>query len=197
LTGPCSFTCLVACNLGLEHLVGVAPDADLVAAIRDETSNLVGLSDFCIEEGARVVLHEYAPWVGYHLDGSSDLEAFIDKTVDEGVAHINPVGNLSTSDKLCKRPIPAGAETVIPIEAPPASQDAPFHSLGLSLLWRDVTRALSFSLEDPTGVSKPLTMVNGTLYEDWHDGLMLWAAREDSSRGTARLDVYVFGAQMN
>jgi hypothetical protein len=37
-----------------------------------------------------------------------------------------------------------------------------------------------------TGGSEPI-------YTDWHDGLTIYAGREDSSRGTARLDVYVYG----
>ena len=74
------------------------------ATNRDGTSDLK-LAKFCRTEGARVILHEYAPWYGYHLDGSSPLEQYIDESSAEGVVHVNPAGNLSGSDKLYKREI--------------------------------------------------------------------------------------------
>jgi MYXO-CTERM domain-containing protein len=86
---------------------------------------------------------------------------------------------------------------VIPIEAPADSQFAPFRLMGLSLLWRDPSRNLALTLEDPTGFSMPLTVDAKPLSAAWHDGLYVYGAREDSSRGTAKIDVYIAGDQMS
>lgn len=180
---------------GLTRLVGMAPDAELVVAVHDESGTELELADFCIDEGARVVLHEYAPWVGYPLDGSSDLEEYIDETAAKGVVHVNPAGNLSTSKKLMKRSLPPGKTTVVPVEVPAESWQGPYRLMGLSLLWRDPSRDLAVVLEDPLGATKDLPATDGdVLYEKWQGGLMIYAGREDSSRGTARIDVYVLGA---
>ena len=183
-------------NRGLTKLVGIAPDADLVMASETKGGDELVMTDFCVDEGARVVLHEYAPWQGYHLDGSSDLEQYIDDTVGDGIAHVNPAGNLSTSQKLSKRMIPAGAETVLTVAAPPDSPYAPFAFLGITLLWRDTSRDLTVVLEDPTGFTMQLTNTGpSTVFEPWHDGLTIYAERDDSTRGTAKVDIYLFGQQ--
>lgn len=187
---------IVGGNIGLTRLVGIAPDADIVSASNVDGSADVTLTDFCIDEGARVVLHEYAPWLGYHLDGSSPLEKLIDTSVAEGIAHINPAGNLSTSQKLYKNTLKAGQVSVIPIEAPTKSPYGAFTFLGLSFLWRDPSRNLALELEDPNGVKRAVTSASPTeqINTEWTPGLTLYAFREDSDRGTARVDVYVFGA---
>ena len=81
---------------------------EIIASRTEQDGDLLQLADFCLEDGARVLLHEYAPWAGYHVDGSSDMEALIDQSSATGVAHINPAGNLSTSKKLYKQQLPAG-----------------------------------------------------------------------------------------
>jgi subtilisin family serine protease len=184
---------MVGGAVGLTKLVGIAPDADLVMASNTDGTSLFTLTDFCIDQGARVVLHEYAPWVGYHLDGSSSLEKLIDKSTAKDVVHINPAGNLSGAQKLFKRQIPSGEETAVAIEAPADSPYGDFTYLGLSILWRDPTRALGLTLEDPTGFAKVLSpATNEVIYEAWHDGLSVYALREDSDRGTARVDIYIW-----
>jgi subtilisin family serine protease len=178
---------------GLTRLVGMAPDVEVVSAALTEIGQETELTDFCIEEGARVVLHEYAPWVGFHLDGSSELELLISETAQEGIVHVNPAGNLSGSRKLYKKSFAAGSSPEIPVEVPIDSPYGDFRFLGMSWLWRDPARALAMTLEDPTGFSMEITTGGSFLYTDWHDGLKVYAERIDSSRGTARVDVYIFG----
>ena len=184
---------MVGGAIGLTKLVGIAPDADLVMASNTDGTSPVTLTDFCIDQGARVVLHEYAPWVGYHLDGSSPLEELIDTSSAKEVVHINPAGNLSRSQKLFKRSVPSGEETAIAIEAPKNSPYGDFTYLGLSILWRDPSRNLALTLEEPTGFAKSVSpSPNETIFEDWNKGLSVYALREDSTRGTARVDIYIF-----
>lgn len=182
---------------GLMTKVGLAPEAELIMATQGDAPTDLSylLSRFCVEQGARVVLHEYAPWVGYHLDGSSQLERYIDTTTTAapGVAHINPAGNLSGSQKLYKRAHPAGAQTDVEVLVPDDFYGGDFELIFLTLLWRDTSRLLSVALEDSTGYSRQLPTVDGEyIYEDWHDGLVLYAERSDSGRGTAKLDIYIW-----
>ena len=179
---------------GLTGLVGMAPGADLVMATDTEGGAEVAMTDFCIEEGARVVLHEYAPWMGYHLDGSSDMEGLIDDTsVNDGIVHVNPAGNLATSMKLYKRLVPSGQATDIEIEVP--NIGATF--VGASLLWLDTSVDLSLVLNGPGGVSVPVDTSAFGAQIEFVPGVTLYSFRTDSSRGTARADFYLVRDQSN
>jgi len=183
---------LVAGVRGLTKLVGVAPEADLIMATSDQGDNELQLTDWCIGEGARVVLHEYAPWVGYHLDGSSEMEALIDDTSAQGVSHINPAGNLSTARKLAKLTIPAGETTTLPINVPEGSG---IQVMGLSLLWRTPSRDLELELVSPSGQASAVLTRSATPQEtDFGDDFTIYNQRVDSSRGTALTTGYLFAS---
>jgi subtilisin family serine protease len=173
---------LVGGQVGLGHLVGIAPDADLVMATDTEIGGEFARTNFCLDEGARVVLHEYAPWVGHSLDGSSHVEALIDATTLDGVTHVNPVGNLSGSQKAAK--VRHQGETVLPLTLPSMGAK----TLAVTLLWPDASRGLTVELVGPDGVTHPLAA--GALLEwEGHTGFV---TRDVSSRGTTRLDLTVF-----
>lgn len=178
---------LLGGQLGFGRLVGMAPDADLVMAAERGGGREYAMTNFCINRGARVVLHEYAPWQGYHLDGSSDLEQLIDESSLEGVVHINPAGNLSTSQKLMRRTLDASGTTTLPIAVP--AINATF--FGTTLLWLDASRDLSFRIESPSGAALDIG-TGQSLVQTAIDGKTLYAFREDSPRGTAKLDIYIF-----
>jgi Subtilase family len=189
---------MVSGQPGLSDKVGIAPDADLLMAVRTDGSELTTIGQWCRDEGAQVMLHEYAPWYGFHMDGSGPLESFIDQSSveqgggEQGMAHINPAGNLSTSQKLYKNVHPAGQTTTITVSPPPDTPNLPFGFIGLTILWHDVDRDLAIVLEDPDGYSVNMPVTEGILYDPFHDGLFVYAERDDSDRGTARVDVYIF-----
>jgi subtilisin family serine protease len=176
---------LVGGQVGLGHLVGIAPDAELVMATDTELGGEFARTSFCLSEGARVVLHEYAPWVGHSLDGSSDVETLIDETTASGVTHVNPVGNLSGSQKAAK--FLHQGETVIPLDLP--SMGA--RTIAITLLWRDESRGVTVELVSPDGVVHPLA-AGAALTWPGHTG---YATRDVSSRGTARLDLTIFAEE--
>ena len=173
---------------GLNRYVGLAPDAEIVVgAFGNGFVGELALGDFCVEEGARVVVHEYAPWFSHFLDGSSPMESFIDTTSAQGVTHINPVGNLAGSDKQYKRDHPSGERSTLEVDNPSAG----YEGMVLTVLWRDPSRPLSFELEladgqtttIPGGLgSQTLSLTNTNVFVN----------RADSDRGTAMLDVQVF-----
>jgi subtilisin family serine protease len=175
-------------QLGRSGLVGVAPGAELVMATDTRGDREVAMAQFCIQQGARVVLHEYAPWVGYHLDGSSPMEQLIDTSSAQGVVHVNPAGNLSTSKKLYKRTIPAGQVTDIRLDVP----EIGIRFVYFTLLWRDASRELEATLLGPGGIEQPIPLVSEGGEVAWDPDTTLFAYRADSSRGTAMATTYLF-----
>lgn len=174
---------------GLTSLLGVAPGADLLMATDPQGGREWQMTDWCIDEGARVVLHEYAPWVGYHLDGSSPMEELIDATSAEGVSHVNPAGNLSGAQKLAKVTVPSGAATAIPLVVP---EGLGAQVLGLTFLWRTPSRDLTFELIAPDGeVVGAFATSPDPVYAPWGE-LELGTQRWDSSRGTAMTLGYLY-----
>ena len=174
---------------GLMLKTGIAPGADLIAVVRGSPSEYVGLVQHCIDEGAQVVLHEYAPWVQFFLDGSSALEQLIDETSEQGVAHVNPAGNLSGSRKLFKRDIPAGETTTIDVVA---DGNNTYQLLQLTVLWREPGRELGVIFEDPDGRTLQVP-TSGNVYQDFGDsGLTIYADRYTSDRGTTKVDLLLF-----
>lgn len=177
---------------GLTRLVGVAPGADLLMAQDLTGGGEYAMTEWCIDQGARVVLHEYAPWVGYHLDGSSPMEGLIDATSATGVSHINPAGNLSGAKKLAKLTIPAGETTDLQVELPAGYG---IQYLGLSLLWRTPGRDLSFEIVGPDGdVLDTLSTTEAPQYTPFGD-FEIGSQRWDSPRGTAMVQGYIYRTQ--
>ncbi len=188
LHGVGSSGVMVAGQPGLSRRVGMAPDADLIMATDLDGDRQVQMTQFCVQEGAKVVLHEYAPWVGYHLDGSSSLEALIDESFGEGVVHVNPAGNLSTAQKLMKRALAAGETRDLTIQVPALGANV---MVG-SFLWRDTSRALSFTITTPTGDTVALGG-GGAGFQTAVDATFdVAGASYDSSRGTRMIYFYVY-----
>lgn len=177
---------LLGGQVGLGKLVGIAPDAELVMATHPSAGHEFALTSFCLDEGARVVLHEYAPWVTHALDGSSDVETLIDESTLAGVSHVNPAGNLSGSRKGYKALLPAQAQSTVEIEVPAHGAT----TMIASFLWREEERELAFELQSPDGESLALAQDGSSVL--W-GGRVVQAVQETSSRGTQRLDVYVWG----
>jgi subtilisin family serine protease len=192
LHGTASATVLAGGTPGLAAHTGIAPDAELLFAVRGEaTAALYTWAFWCVQEGARVVLHEYAPWQGFPLDGSSLLEQFIDETSARGVAHVAPAGNLATKRKHYLHAHPGAATTTVEIEAPARHPGGPFHLLGVTLLWRDASRQPVVVLESPTGTTRELPL-DGVLVTGFEGGLRLSASRSVTTRSTVQLDALVF-----
>ncbi len=186
--GTGSSSVWVGGHRGLSTKTGIAPDADLIMAVHDQFLGEAEATDFCVNEGARVVLHEYAPWTRYPLDGSTAHEQLIDVTSGNGVAHINPAGNLSTARHMYKRSHPAGEQTAVEIRA----SGAPYKYMGLTFLWRDPSRSVAATIVDPDGRSRVLP-IKGFESDTWEDGQTeYFAQRRTTSRGTVQLDVMIY-----
>ncbi|MCB9673919.1 MAG: S8 family serine peptidase [Alphaproteobacteria bacterium] len=81
---------------------GLAPDAELVFVSRYEVEQLSDLLDFIeVAEGLEVdvLLHEYAPWLGYSLDGTDPIEQAVDQLAEQGMVQVCAAGNLADAGK--------------------------------------------------------------------------------------------------
>lgn len=193
---------LVGGQRGFSALVGIAPEADLLLASThnsgDPTGSLVPLITWAAQQGAQVMLHEYAPWVGYHMDGSSNHEQLMDQAAAQGIPQVNPAGNLGGSKKHAVALVPTQGFLELPLVVPqPALGQPGYTFLQLGLLWRDPQRTLHLDLRQPGGGEMSLgatgTSGESQVFDDGRTWVYAW--RDDSPRGTAMFGLYVFGYQ--
>lgn len=182
---------MIGGQLGHHRRIGAAPDAEVVMGQMTTTTGLGELMTWLEEQGAELILHEYAPWTGYHLDGSSLHEQMMDQLSARGIPQVNPAGNLGGSGKQASLTIGGGETATTSIQMVRANGEYSF--LQLTLLWRAPGVDLEVRLIDPSGRSQVLSdrNLNGL---PWGDGASTWYSyREDSSRGTAMDDFYLLG----
>ena len=182
---------LVAGVQGLTKVVGIAPDADLLLGVAPQQEALAPAQTFTwmVQSGAQVVLHEYAPWTGIHLDGSTNFEGMMDAAASRGVAQANPTGNLGGSQKACVFQMTSGNATDLHIEVPQgwgiSYVNATFH-------WMDSTREFTFILHSPTGEDVDLGQAEqGVILQDGTTSL--YAYQDTSPGGSVMIDTYLWG----
>lgn len=120
-----------------QSLRGVAPGADVLVATSGREDVVTGLQ-WLVDQGANVLLTEYAPWVAVSLDGSSEVEAFLDAAKKKGILTASPAGNLGGSMKHVTIAAKTGSN-VVSVET-----DGTFES----------SRALYFSFHHTGGARK-------------------------------------------
>lgn len=183
---------MVAGQPGFNQRLGAAPDAELLMGTMSRMTGLADLMTWLQSQGADLILHEYAPWTGYHLDGSSLHEEMLDELSARGIPQINPAGNLGGSGKQLSLTVAPGATATTTLDMNDVG--AAYGFLQLTTLWRAPEVDLELWLIDPEGRSRRLRHdnING---EAWGDGSStLYSFREDSSRGTAMIDTYLLGS---
>jgi len=174
---------------GHHRLVGLAPDADLMMGIHG--TMLTPLLIWLHKSGVDVILHEYAPWTGYHMDGSSNHEQLLDQAAKLGVPQVTPAGNLGGAHKHMRVTIQGGSTVQVPLNVPASSSSRIYHYMALTLLWRDPKADLEFSLQDSAARTNKLAYSNITS-QPWGDGqTVYYSYRKDSARGTAMMDLYL------
>jgi hypothetical protein len=87
---------------GQRRFRGLAPESELVFISRSNVESLGGLLDFidaAQELEVDVLLHEYAPWIGYALDGTDPVEQLVDELAESGMVQVCAAGNLADAGK--------------------------------------------------------------------------------------------------
>lgn len=89
---------------GVSRLLGLAPRAELVLSDyfgqgENRDGGLVAGMQWVIDQGAHVLVTEFAPYAGVTLDGSSEGEQLLDAFADAGGVPVSPAGNLALGHK--------------------------------------------------------------------------------------------------
>jgi subtilisin family serine protease len=180
-TGVCGI--LASGTKGLTKYTGIAPGAELIfAANANET--LLTLYDWAVNvEGADVVVHEYAPWTSYFMDGSSNMEIAMDNASTAGVVNANPAGNLGGANKGLRTVINPGVEKVIGLDF----AESGYTYVSITLLWRDLATNITGTLVTPDG-TLDLNLDYGVLTS----GASYWVIRDQSTGGTKMIDIIIY-----
>jgi len=162
---------LVGGQPGVSRWLGLAPGAQLLL---DDSTSSDGPSagvQWAIDNGANVILTEYAPYAGVSLDGSGEDERLLDAANDQGVITVSPAGNLVGGKKHRTVTLTPGVVTSLALPTDGYFRGA--RALQMSLHHRGVARGITVTLELPDQQvlaipdafsNKPISTSLGLLY---------------------------------
>ena len=173
---------LVGGIAGVSRWLGLAPGAELLAADTRRAGDMTGTTgsiQWALDQGADVILTEYAPYASVTLDGSSEEELLLDAALAENVVPVSPAGNLATGFKHRTVSLAAGENTV-DLRVDPHSPVG--RLLQLSVHHRAPARAVTYALTLPSGRRVDLpTSPRGTPLGDGHT---VYTTARTTARGT-------------
>ena len=170
---------------------GLVGDADIVLFsnlyAENDADFIEGIAWGIEDEGADVVLHEYAQWIGVPLDGSRALDVALEESHAEGIVHVCPAGNLGESGKHGQT---ADDPAVLDFSVPSASFSDPAPAwFRLLLHWRAPKTELECTLRNPA--AETLVLAPGT--EQSFGVSTVMSERWDTAGGTSILELSVDG----
>jgi subtilisin family serine protease len=186
---------LVGGTAGMRRYVGVAPDADLLVA--QTGAGYTTYIPWARNRGADVMLYEFGRWVLQFLDGSDDIDQAVDSEQATSV-QVVPAGNLAGGGKHAQFTVSAGSSYTMNVNVPLLSPSIKW--LLISFPWRNTSNNLDFELWRPGGPWWPAdpswldVTPPGSGCWEWNglsDSYYVVFCRENSTRGTARVDIYV------
>jgi hypothetical protein len=171
---------------GLTRFAGIAPDADLILASYTDMDYMTCLS-WVLEQEPDIVLHEAGSWVDCFLDGSSPEEvAMDDSTLEAGVVHVNPAGNLGGSGKHARVDVAAGETAEVGLNIPDLGYFV-LHAAIMSFLWRQSSADLRFEMCSVEGICDDFTEAGYDGKNIWDGTMFVLGWQETSDRGTRKL----------
>ena len=153
--------------------VGLAPGADLVGYMstrsRGSGSGKYGQHQEYIKDardsGVDVLVHEWTDWYSTAQDGSTNLEQVMDTTRDQGLVHVNPLGNLNVSRKHKGVDVAPGESVEFTFQVDDGlqrgGQTYPYRAAWISLLWR-TSQKPTWTLVSPEGDTVELQANSGS-----------------------------------
>jgi subtilisin family serine protease len=178
---------------GVSRLLGLAPRAELVltdyVGLGDNRDNgLVAGMQWVVDQGANVLVTEFAPYSSVTLDGSSEGEALLDAFADAGGVPVSPAGNLATGFKHRHVMLRPGAN---PIALTTDEVFSGAQYISFSIHTRQVGRMLRLTLGAPgmTPVQLPVNAPRGLTFGPGIIGLVESSV---TMRGTQMTHVSLF-----
>jgi uncharacterized repeat protein (TIGR01451 family) len=175
------------------RFVGVAPEAELLCADRINNGYTTYIP-WAANLGADVMLYEFGGWIAEFMDGSSNMEQMMDAQAAAGVVQVVPAGNLAGSNKEDTQVIPGGGSQVFTANL---STLTSISRISMAFLWRDPTVDVTYTITAPNGISSTVlaaTTGGSWAYPQSFAGRTIWYRRLDSSRGTAKYDLWIDGS---
>jgi uncharacterized repeat protein (TIGR01451 family) len=174
------------------RFVGVAPEAELLSADRINNGYITYIP-WAANLGADVMLYEFGGWIGEFMDGSSIMEQMLDMQSANGIVQVVPAGNLAGSNKEDTQVIPGSGSHVFTANLSTLSI---ISRISMAFLWRNPTVDVTYTITAPNGISS--TVLSATTGGSWASqsfaGYTIWYRRLDSSRGTAKYDLWIDGS---
>lgn len=167
---------------GVTRHLGLSPGAELIVGAGHDIGTAEELQ-WALDQGANVLLTEYAPFVGVPLDGSSEDDKIIDAAFNRGVLTVSPAGNLAESNKHRTLQVSPGAPVNVKISALENTADVRYFAL--SLYHRAPNRTVTLKLTRPNGEVVDLSQPSGTKPISLNDGAAYVTYGETTTRGTA------------
>jgi uncharacterized protein (TIGR03382 family) len=153
--------------------VGIAPGAELL--VYANTGNNEGLAqplEFralidALDQGAAMILHEWTDPFGQAQDGGGEFEAAMGSARAQGLAQVNPLGNLNAARKHIEQQVRAGQAFEATIEVGEGFQWGPqrlnYTVIYGTLMWRGGGRNVSVHITPPGGVPVEIPFDNGAV----------------------------------
>ncbi len=174
------------------RLAGVAPGAELLM-IRRRVDQFRLPPEIYLPwaraRGADIIMYEFGSWVFEFLDGSSNLEQMLDQLAREGIVQIAATGNLAgpTRRRHFRVALPPQEPITVRFEVPERIEA---HRVFFSVLWREPSVNLAFSLLTPDG---QIAFLPGDGSHEALDDVAVFSNRDVSERGTVKMDVQILG----
>lgn len=182
-TGACGILCGQSPG---RRFIGMAPGVEILSVNRFG----VGPAEYipwATQQGADIIMYEFASWVFEFLDGSSLLEQLIDASAEEGVIQFTASGNLAgpRRKKHAYFELPVTGGRSLRINIPEINA---ITNVYISLLWRHTNTYLTFRMITPDGEGVNLFGIGGVSSVG---DIGFFSYREVSSRETVKMDIHI------
>lgn len=170
---------------GVSTWLGLAPGAELLESDNRQSGDMMGATgaiQWAIDQGANVILTEYAPYNTVTLDGSSEEELLLDAALNQNVVPVSPAGNLAAGYKHRTITLNPGLNT---IAARYPAGDSPGRLVQFSVHHRSPARGVRYAITLPGG--SPVDLPVNSRGTSLGDGYIAYAVSRTTPRGTAEM----------
>jgi len=174
------------------RFIGMSPGVEFISINRLEVEDIFEAILWARNLGADIIMYEFGSWVGEFLDGSSNLETFIEDLYDEGIHQFTAAGNLAgqARKKHANFFLESGNTETLRFSVPASYQITEVY---FSLLWRN--RSLFYPVTTLTlPTNENVRIIPGTFSYGIYtirSGIDTSDSTLSPPAGTSRLDIVI------